>query len=70
MQGLMYMKDIINFLITFYCGVKIDFERMQNDSVLSLHGKRPKEHFFLIPPYANHMQNHISPHMQHHSTAS
>tara|TARA_B110001452_G_scaffold250750_1_gene239238 strand:- start:395 stop:877 length:483 start_codon:yes stop_codon:yes gene_type:complete len=65
MQGMLYKKDIINFLRTFCCGLKLDFEGMQKDVVISLHGKRPNEHFFLIPPYSKVLQNQIS--MQHHN---
>ena len=59
MQNLLYKKDIINFLRTFYCGIKLNFKGMQKDGVISFHGKRPHEHFVLNPPYANHVQRQM-----------
>ena len=61
MQGLLYKKDIINFLRIFYCRVELDFQGMQKDGVISLHGQRPEEHFFLIPPYENHATSYQIP---------
>ena len=59
MQNLLFKKDIINFLRTFYCGIKLNFKGMQKDGVISFHGKRPHEHFVLNPPYANHVQRQM-----------
>ena len=68
MQGVLYKRDTLNFLRTFFCGLELDFESMERNSVLSLNGQRPDQHFVLSAPYAKpvSMQNPM-PHPIHHN---